>query len=66
MGVSYCLRGERDRDLERDLERLLLLLFLPIFTSFRTLEDKQASATYSGAPAGVLLSKALTRCADSC
>lgn len=64
--MSYCLRGERDRDLECDLERLLLLLFLPIFTSFLKLEDKRASATHSGAPAGVQLSEALTRCADSC
>lgn len=39
-GRSYCLRGERERDLERDLERLLLLLLLPIFTSFLSLEDR--------------------------
>lgn len=52
---SYCLRGERDRDLERDLERLLLLLFLPSFTSFLKLEDKRASAADSGALAGAQL-----------
>lgn len=64
--MSYCLRGERDRDLERDLERLLLLLLLPIFMSFLKLEDKQASATSSGAPTGVRVSEAFTHCADSC
>ncbi len=40
--ISYCLRGERDLDRERVLERdrLPLLLFLPIFTSFLTLQTQ--------------------------
>lgn len=51
-GRSYCLRGERDRDLERDLERLLLLLLLPSFTSFLKLEEKAAAASAADSRAG--------------
>ena len=61
-GRPYCLRGERERDLERDLERLLLLL--PIFTSFLKLKGRAVS----DGPAGTCAcaARGLTRCVDFC